>query len=145
MVALPEILYFLRPERVKFGYHLSWMAMQILTHVQKNSYIIELNGVLDNKNAYMVKHALTDALQHNPKEVMVDCEFLDAISPRSLKYLRNTARTLQQKQIGLVLISVNSHLNEVFTCMGMKNLIRQVSSSSLISCDEHSDIYLQKI
>ena len=119
--------------------------MEILTHVQQNSYIIELNGVLDNKNAYMVKHALTDALEHNPKEVMVDCEYLEAISPRSLKYLRNTARTLQQKQIGLVLISVNNHLNEVFTCMGMNNLIRRVSSSSLISSDDQTDIYLRKI
>lgn len=121
------------------------MAMQILTHVQQNSYIIELNGVLDNKNAYTVKHALTEALEHNPKEVMVDCEGLESITPRSLKYLRNTARNLQKKQIGLVLISVNNRLNDVFTCMGMHNLIRQVSSSSLISGTNQSDIYLRRI
>ena len=119
--------------------------MQILTHVQKNSYIIELNGVLDKKNAYTVKNALAEALQHNPKEVMVDCEGLQEISPRSLKYLRNTARNLQQNHIGLVLISVNHRLNDVFNCMGMHSLIRQVTSSSLIAPQNQSDIYFRKI
>ena len=64
--------------------------MEILTHVQQNSYIIELNGTLNSNNAHVVKYALAEALQLKPKEVMVDCENLDEISPRSLKYLRNT-------------------------------------------------------
>ncbi len=119
--------------------------MQILTHVQQNSYIIELKGNLDSNNAFWVKDALTEALLYQPKEVMVDCERLEEISPRSLKCLRNTVRNLQQNQIGLVLISVNNRLNNVFTCMGMGNLIRQVSSSSLISGNDHSDIYFRKV
>ena len=119
--------------------------MEILTHVQQNSYIIELNGTLNSNNAHVVKYALAEALQLKPKEVMVDCENLDEISPRSLKYLRNTVRILQQNQIGLVLISVNNRLNEVFNCLGLQNVTRHITSTSLISSSDHCDIYFRKI
>ena len=119
--------------------------MQILTHVQQNSYIIELSGTLDSNNAYSVKNALNEALQFNPKEVLVDCEGLEEISPRSLKYLRNTVRSLQQNQIGVVLISVNNHLNDVFNCLGLNVFTRRVNSTSLIACSDHCDIYFRKL
>ena len=119
--------------------------MQILTHVQKNSYIIELTGTLDSNNAYSVKNALNNALQFSPKEVMVDCEGLEEITPRSLKYLRNTIRGLQENQIGVVLISVNDHLNNLFTCLGVNAFTRQVNSTSLISCSDNCDIYFRKL
>src|SRR5690349_7201844 len=119
--------------------------MQILTHVQQNSYIIELSGTLDSNNAHSLKDAFIDALIHNPKEVMVDCEGLEEISPRSLKYLRNTIRGLQENQIGVVLISVNNHLNNLFTCLGVNDFTRRVNSTSLISCSDHCDIYFRKL
>lgn len=119
--------------------------MQILTHVQQNSYIIELTGTLDSNNAYSVKNALNSALQYRPKEVMVDCEGLQEISPRSLKYLRNTIRGLQRNQIGVVLISVNNQVNNLFTCLGINDFTREVNSTSLISCSDHCDIYFRKL
>ena len=119
--------------------------MQILTHVQQNSYIIELTGTLDSNNAYSLKNAFNDALQYKPKEVMVDCERLEEISPRSLKYLRNTIRRLQENQIGVVLISVNNQLNDMFACLGIKDFTRQVNSTSLIACSDHCDIYFRKL
>lgn len=119
--------------------------MEILTHVQQNSYIIELNGTLTSHNAHVVKYALTEALQFRPKEVMVDCENLEEISPRSLKYLRNTVRNLQQNQIGLVLISVNNRLNDVFNCLGLQNVTRHIASTSLIAGSDHCDIYFRRI
>ena len=119
--------------------------MQILTHVQQNSYIIELTGILDSNNAYSLKNAFNDALQYKPKEVMVDCERLEEISPRSLKYLRNTIRGLQENQIGVVLISVNNQLNDMFACLGIKDFTRQVNSTSLIACSDHCDIYFRKL
>ena len=119
--------------------------MQILTHVQQNSYIIELSGVLDSENACNVKDALKEAAQFNPKEVMVDCEGLQEITPRSLKYLRNTVRNLQEKQIGFVLISVNNRLDEVFTCLGLNAFTRKISSSSLIASSDCCDMYFRKI
>ena len=119
--------------------------MQILTHVQQNSYIIELSGTLDSNNAYSVKSALTEALQYNPKEIMVDCEGLEEISPRSLKYLRNTIRGLQQNHIGVVLISVNDQLNNLFTCLGVNAFTQKVNSTSLIACSNHCDIYFRRL
>src|SRR5690606_11778718 len=113
--------------------------------VQQNSYIIELSGTLDSNNAYSVKNALNEALQFKPKEVMVDCEGLEEISPRSLKFLRNTVRSLQNNQIGVVLISVNNHLNDVFTCLGVNAYTRQINSTSLIACPGNCDIYFRKL
>src|SRR5687767_12710273 len=106
--------------------------MQINTQLQQNSYIVALNGRINTENVTNVQEALLDALQLNPKEVMVDCEALEDISPRSLKSFISTVRSLQRNKIDFVLISVNEKLHNLFSCEGVISFTNNVTSTSLI-------------
>jgi anti-anti-sigma factor len=124
---------------------LTILIMQILTHIQQNSYIIALSGTLDDKHTLSVQKALHDALKFKPKEVMVDCEELENISAESMKAFISTIRNLQKNQVGLVLISVNERINKLFTGLGLDTFMNEIVSTSLISSSEHSDIYFRTI
>jgi anti-anti-sigma factor len=119
--------------------------MQILTHVQQNSYIIALSGTLDVEATPSVQNAMLEALQYGPKDVMVDCEELEGITPNSLKSFISTIRNLQRNQVGLVLLGVNEGVNKLFSGIGADSFMKQVTSSSLISSENQYDIYFQKI
>ena len=118
--------------------------MQIYTQLQQNSYIIALNGELNAESAGTVQDAMLKALQYNPKEIMVDCEALEEVSPKSLKSFISTVRSLQSNQIDLVLISVNQRLHKLFACAGVDSLTNQVTSSRLISDNGPTDIYFRR-
>lgn len=120
-------------------------SMQILTHIQQNSYIIALSGKLEDEHTLSVQNALLAALKYKPKEVMVDCEELESISADSMKAFISTIRSLQRNQVGLVLISVNERINRLFNCLGLGTFMNQVTSSSLISNSENCDIYFRTI
>ena len=119
--------------------------MQILTQVQKNSYVIALNGSLNAKNTGLVQNALLEALEYSPKEIMVDCEALTEVAPNSLKPFITTIRNLQRNRVGVLLIGVNQQLNNLFTDLGMDAFTRQVTSSSLISDNTAYDFYFQDL
>src|SRR3954468_20562301 len=119
--------------------------MRILTHIQQNSYIIALSGSLDTDNASTVKSAMLEALEYQPKEVMVDCEDLEEISQKSLRSFISTIRNLQRNHVGIVLISVNQKLNNIFSMLGLDEFTNRISSSSLIATDEQYDIYFREI
>src|SRR5688572_4561363 len=119
--------------------------MQILTHVQQNSYIIALSGSLDVEDTPTLQSAFLNALKYNPKEVMVDCEELEGISPRSLKSLISTVRSLQHNHIGVVLMSVNEKLNSLFSGVGADVFMNPIASTSIIGGGEQCDIYFRKI
>ena len=115
--------------------------MQIFTRHQKNSYIVALNGKLDKENAVTVQDILLEALLLDTKEVMVDCEGLEDVSPGSLKSFVSTIRNLQQNRIGVVLIGVSQALNELFSVIGLNDFTRRLPSSVLISDDSLVDLY----
>ncbi|HSI91467.1 MAG TPA: STAS domain-containing protein [Adhaeribacter sp.] len=119
--------------------------MQILTHVQQNSYIIALNGTLDNEHVPTVQNALINALQYHPKEVMVDCEELEEVTPTSLRRFISTVRSLQRNKIRFVLIGVDHRLHHLFNCLGVNAFTNHVASSSLIGNDRQCDIYFREI
>lgn len=119
--------------------------MQINTQLQQNSYIVALNGNLNAENAATVQEALLEALQYQPKEVMVDCEALIEVSPKSLKAFISTIRRLQRNQINLVLISVNERLHDLFSCVGVNSFTNDVVSSCLIADKGPCDIYFRKL
>ncbi len=119
--------------------------MQIYTQIQQNSYVIALSGTLDNENAATVQNALLNAVKYQPKEVMVDCEELEEVSPKSLKKFISTVRSLQRQEINFVLIGVDQRLHNLFSCVGIDALTNQVTSSSLISGNGPSDIYFRKL
>src|SRR5688500_12684886 len=118
--------------------------MQIYTQLQQNSYIIALNGELNAESAGTVPNAMLEALQYNPKEVMVDCEALEEVSHKSLKSFISTVRSMQNNQLDLVLISVNHRLHKLFSCAGIDALTNQVTSSRLISDNGPTDIYFRR-
>jgi anti-anti-sigma factor len=119
--------------------------MQIITQVQKNSYVIALSGSLNAKNTFLVQDALLEALEYKPKEVMVDCEELTEVAPNSLKPFITTIRNLQRNKVGVLLIGVNQELNSLFNNIGMDAFTRQVTSSSLISDNSVYDFYFQNL
>jgi anti-anti-sigma factor len=119
--------------------------MQILTQLQQNSYIVALNGSLNVENTANVQEVLLDALQSRPKEVMVDCEALEAVSPESLKSFISTVRILQRNEIDFVLISVNEQLHHLFSCAGVSTFTKNISSTSLIAENGQFDIYFRKL
>jgi len=119
--------------------------MQVFTRIQQNSYIISLNGILDGESAAVVQEALQNAFKHNPKEILIDCEALEEISPKSLKMFLAIIRKFQQEQVRFILISVSQQLNNLFVLLGLSCFIKRVNSSSLIASDEACDIYLQQL
>lgn len=119
--------------------------MQIFTQVQKNSYVVALSGRLDSDNAASVQDALLHALLYDTKEVLVDCEGLEDVTPKSLKSFISTIRNLQRNKIGVMLIGVNQRLNELFSVVGLNMFTRQIASSSLISDESQFDFYFCEI
>ncbi|MFC5271748.1 STAS domain-containing protein [Adhaeribacter terreus] len=119
--------------------------MQILTQIQQNSYIVALNGSLNAETTATVQEVLLDALEFNPKEVMVDCEALEEVSPKSLKSFISTVRKLQRNKIDFVLISVNEQLHHLFSCAGVSTFTNNISSTSLIADNGQCDIYFRKL
>jgi anti-anti-sigma factor len=119
--------------------------MQIYTQLQQNSYIVALNGSIDTGNVTNVQEVLLDAIQIKPKEVMVDCEALQDISPKSLKSFISTVRNLQRNKIDFVLISVNEKIHNLFSCEGVISYTNNISSTSLIADKGQTDIYIKKL
>ncbi|MBK0403766.1 STAS domain-containing protein [Adhaeribacter sp. BT258] len=119
--------------------------MQIHTQIQQNSYIVALNGSINAETTITVQEVLLEALQYKPKEVMVDCEALQEVSPKSLKSFISTVRSLQRNKIDFVLISVNEQLHHLFACAGVNTFTNSISSTSLIADNGQCDIYFRKL
>lgn len=119
--------------------------MQILTHVQQNSYIVALNGRVNSGNVSRVQNALISALEYNPKDVVVDCEELEEISPSSIWRFASTVRNLQRNKVRFTLIGVNSRLHHLFNCLGINDFTNNVTSSSLIGNESQCDIYFRDL
>jgi len=119
--------------------------MQIFTQIQQNSFIVALDGNLNAENTSTVQEVLLEALEHKPREVMVDCEALEEVSPKVLKSFISTVRSLQRNNIDFVLISVSDRLQDLFTCEGVCTFTNSLSATSLIADKGACDIYFRKI
>lgn len=119
--------------------------MQIYTQIQQNSYVVALSGSINPENVTVVQDVLLEALELKPKEVMVDCEELEDISPKSLKSFISTVRSLQRNKIDFMLISVNEKLHNTFSSEGVTSYTYNINSTSLIADKGQCDILIKKL
>jgi|SRR5690606_20640110 len=97
--------------------------MEINTRTEQEVSILKLKGELDASNAVIIDHELQRLITKNPKHIWVDGSGISYISSAGLGVFLSHLSTLQQKNIRLVFFGLNDKIKNIFTILGLEEII----------------------
>ncbi|WP_026464826.1 STAS domain-containing protein [Adhaeribacter aquaticus] len=97
--------------------------MEILTHKDKESYIIKLRGELDANTAEVAEKILDEVVKLHPNTIRVDCKDLKYISSRGLGVFISRFQEIQDKKINFSLFNMSNHIRHIFKIIGLDELM----------------------
>ena len=102
--------------------------MTINTLKEDPFYIILIDGDLDASSSILLDTTLTEALSKQEKKILVDCSRLNYISSAGLGVFMSYLQDFEVNGVSLALYNVSEKVKNVFTILGLDNLIKILSS-----------------
>jgi anti-sigma B factor antagonist len=97
--------------------------MEIKTQNQAEVSIVKLSGELDASNAVVVDHELVRLTSKNPKQIWIDGTDISYISSAGLGVFLSHLNNFKQKDILLLFFGLNAKIRNVFTILGLEELV----------------------
>ena len=102
--------------------------MEISTETKNGALIAKVEGRIDGSNARDFESAVQTAVNDCDGAVVLDCENLSYISSAGLRVILLTAKTLEKRNVKLVLCALSEPIAEVFQISGFDQIIATHSS-----------------
>ncbi len=102
--------------------------MNITTLKEDQFYIILIEGELDASSSIMLDTTLTEALTQKENKILVDCGRLNYISSAGLGVFMSYLQDFENNGVSMALYNVSEKVKNVFTILGLDNLIKIVPS-----------------
>ena len=102
--------------------------MNITTLKEDQFYTISIDGELDASSSIMLDNTLTEAFSKKENKILVDCSRLNYISSAGLGVFMSYLQDFENNGISMALFNVSDKVKNVFTILGLDNLIKIVSS-----------------
>jgi stage II sporulation protein AA (anti-sigma F factor antagonist) len=108
------------------------LSIQVLPVVVAESYqVVQLEGELDKAGLSHIKDQLMDLLgKFSQKYLIFDFEKLDFINSESIGFLMTIHSHLTKMDKNLVIINAKANVKDVFTVIGLFNVISYYDSLS---------------
>lgn len=100
--------------------------MDIKTNFKEEATILKLSGELDAGNAVQVDAELIYLIKMAPKQLWIDGKDLEYISSAGLGVFLSHLPTIKSANINLVFFNLNSKIRNVFTILGLDELLQIV-------------------
>lgn len=99
------------------------MDMEVTTIQDTSSQIISINGELDANSAVELDTILTASVNQLHKQILIDCTHLNYISSAGIGVFTSKIEDCKQKGIALVLFGVNETVKNVFSILGLDQIL----------------------
>ena len=100
--------------------------MEIRTITQEQVSILKLTGELDAGNAVQVDAELIYLIKKAPKQIWIDGKDLNHISSAGLGVFLSHLPSIKTANINLVFYNLNAKIRNVFTILGLDELLQIV-------------------
>jgi anti-sigma B factor antagonist len=100
--------------------------MNITTVKEDQFYTISIEGELDASSSILLDNTLTEAFTQKENKILVDCSRLNYISSAGLGVFMSYLQDFENNGISMALYNMNDKVRNVFTILGLDNLIKIV-------------------
>ena len=101
---------------------------EIKTDKKDSTYIIRVEGEIDAGSSIYLDNALKEAVENDEKKIAVDLSQLEYISSAGLGVFISHLDEFTMQEIKLVLFGINDSVREVFSILGLENLLTIVNT-----------------
>src|SRR5687767_5052567 len=99
------------------------LLMEIFTQTRQTVKIIKLKGELDASNAVTVDSEILEVINATPRQIWIDATDVSYISSAGLGVFLSHLHVFKQQNINLVFFGLNKKIRNVFTILGLEDLI----------------------
>jgi anti-sigma B factor antagonist len=101
--------------------------MNITTLKENQFYTISIDGELDASSSILLDNTLTEAFAKKENKILVDCSRLNYISSAGLGVFMSYLQDFENNGVSIALYNVSDKVKNVFTILGLDNLIKIVA------------------
>ncbi len=98
--------------------------MEFKSESVKDKLLVYIGGRLDATNADSFDQKLTDLIEENPSDILIDLSELTYISSIGLRGIIAAAKKLQQLNRELTLCAPLDHIKEIFNIAGFNQILK---------------------
>ena len=102
--------------------------VHIKAHVEKEIYVIEVEGEVDAGSSIHLDNALTEAINDKKKRLAVDLSRLQYISSAGLGVFISHVDEFDKSEVEVRLFGINETVQQVFEILGLDKLLKIVNT-----------------
>jgi anti-sigma B factor antagonist len=98
--------------------------IEITSRKEDNAYIIVIDGDVDASSSIYLDKAITQAIEEDQKNILIDCRKLNYISSAGLGVFMSYIQDFESKNINLVIFGLSEKVKNVFQILGLDQLLQ---------------------
>ncbi len=98
--------------------------IDINSEIEGSYFIIRISGDVDASSSIHLDNAIADAINKQPKYILIDCSDLNYISSAGLGVFMSYLQEFEAKDIELVVFGLSKKVFNVFEILGLDQLLR---------------------
>lgn len=98
--------------------------IDINSEIEGAYFIIRISGDVDASSSIHLDNAIADAIDKQPKYILIDCSDLNYISSAGLGVFMSYLQEFEAKDIELVVFGLSKKVFNVFEILGLDQLLR---------------------
>ncbi len=102
--------------------------MKVKTQEEAHYCLVEIEGEVDASSSIGLDEALHEALGHQSKKVLVNCEKLHYISSAGIGVFTSRVEDCEKNGTSLLLFGMNTNAYNVFKILGLHQLLPIVNT-----------------
>lgn len=102
--------------------------IEITNRIEDYAYVVIINGDVDASSSIYLDKAITDAIEDNFKNILIDCSNLNYISSAGLGVFMSYIQDFETKGINLIIFGLSEKVKNVFQILGLDQLLQIVDS-----------------
>lgn len=102
--------------------------INITKESEENIYIIKVEGDVDAASSIYLDKAISDALSHGQKRILIDCTQLEYISSAGLGVFMSYIQDFENSDSKFVLYGLSDRVAGVFEILGLDQLLTIVKT-----------------